>query len=109
MKKYDLSAIMRRAWIIFRKAGISFAEALQRAWSSAKARPINAETIRRAKEAANVTEETHTWAEWQSLGYEVVRGSKALFRVVLIWASKGDGKQYAASFFGASQVRPIAA
>ena len=68
-----------------------------------------AETIRRAKEAANVTEETHTWAEWQSLGYEVVRGSKALFRAVLIWASKGDGKQYAASFFGASQVRPIAA
>lgn len=62
MKKYDLSAIMRRAWIIFRKAGISFAEALHRAWSSAKARPINAETIRRAKEAANVTEETHTWA-----------------------------------------------
>ncbi|MEF2886497.1 hypothetical protein [Gemmiger sp.] len=42
-------------------------------------------------------------------GYEVVRGSKALFRAVLIWASKGDGKQYAASFFGASQVRPIAA
>ena len=31
MKKYDLSAIMRRAWIIFRKAGISFAEALHRA------------------------------------------------------------------------------
>lgn len=109
MKKYDLAAIMRRAWAIFRKAGISFAEALHRAWSSAKARPINAETIRRAKEAANVTEEAHTWAEWQSLGYEVVRGSKALFRAVLIWASKGDGKQYAASFFGASQVRPLAA
>lgn len=109
MKKYDLSAIMRRAWIIFRKAGISFAGALHRAWSSAKARPINAETIRRAKEAANVTDETHTWAEWQSLGYEVVRGSKAIFRAVLIWASRGDGRQYMASFFGASQVRPLAA
>lgn len=77
MKKYDLSAIMRRAWIIFRKA-------------------------------ANVTEEAHTWAEWQSLGYEVVRGSKAIFRAVLIWASRGDGRQYMASFFGASQVRPLA-
>lgn len=62
-----------------------------------------------AKKAANVTEEAHTWAEWQSLGYEVVRGSKAIFRAVLIWASRGDGRQYMASFFGASQVRPLAA
>ena len=74
MKKYDLSAIMRRAWAIFRKAGISFAEALHRAWSSAKARPINAETIRRAKEAANVTEEAHTW---QSGSPSVMRSSVA--------------------------------
>lgn len=108
MKKYDLSSIMRRAWDIFRKAGISFAEALHRAWSSAKARPINAEAIRRVKEAAGIIEDAHTWAEWKALGYEVMRGSKVLFRVVLIWASKGDGKQYTASFFGASQVRPIA-
>ena len=109
MKKYNLSEIMHKAWKLYRKGVGSFAEALHRAWSSAKARPINAETIRRAKEAANVTEETHTWAEWQSLGYEVVRGSKALFRAVLIWASKEDGRQYTASFFGVSQVRPIAA
>lgn len=108
MKKYDLSAIMRRAWVIFRKADISFAEALHRAWSSAKARPINAEAICQAKEAAGIIEDAHTWAEWKALGYEVMRGSKALFRAVLIWASKGDGKQYTASFFGASQVRPIA-
>ena len=109
MKKYNLSEIMHKAWKLYRKGVGSFAEALHRAWSSAKARPINAETIRRAKKAANVTEEAHTWAEWQSLGYEVVRGSKAIFRAVLIWASRGDGRQYMASFFGASQVRPLAA
>ena len=40
--KYDLSAIMSRAWAIFRKGGIVFAEALHRAWQSAKARPQNA-------------------------------------------------------------------
>ena len=39
--KYDLSAIMSRAWAIFRKAAISFAEALHRAWQTAKARPVN--------------------------------------------------------------------
>ena len=107
--KYNLHEIMCKAWKLYRKGVGSFAEALHRAWSSAKARPINAETIRRAKKAANVTEEAHTWAEWQSLGYEVVRGSKAIFRAVLIWASRGDGRQYMASFFGASQVRPLAA
>lgn len=109
MKKYDLSAIMRRAWAIFRKAGISFAESLHRAWNSAKARPINAETIRRAKVAAGIAEEVHTWAEWKALGYEVIHGSKAVLQANLIWASRGDGKRHTASFFGSSQVHPITA
>lgn len=46
------------------------------------------------------------WADWKAAGYEVIHGSKALFRAVLIWASHGDGKTYTASFFGASQVQP---
>ena len=45
----------------------------------------------------------------KAAGYEVIHGSKALFRAVLIWASHGDGKTYTASFFGASQVQPIEA
>jgi hypothetical protein len=107
--KYDLSAIMTRAWSIFHKLGVTFAEALHRAWQSAKARPQNEETILKAKEAAGVTEEAHTWAEWKERGYEVVHGSKALFRAVLIWASRGDGRSRTAAFFGASQVQPLAA
>ena len=50
--KYDLKAIMLRAWKNFRKGGMSFAEALHRAWLSAKAEPINAARIAAAKAAA---------------------------------------------------------
>ena len=42
MKKFDLSAIMCKAWKLYRKGVGSFAEALHRAWNSAKAAPINA-------------------------------------------------------------------
>ena len=106
--KYNLSKIMLKAWKIYRKTkNISFAEALHRAWLSAKAEEINAKRIETAKQAAGVTEETNTYSKWKELGYKVVHGSKALFGVPLIWASRGDGATYRASFFGASQVQPI--
>ena len=107
--KYDLKAIMQRAWRNFRKGGMSFAEALHRAWISAKAEPINAQRIEDAKAAAGVNEATATWNDWRKLGYEVIHGSKALFGVDLIWGSRGDGATYKARFFGASQVQPIQA
>lgn len=109
MKKYNLHDIMTRAWAIFRKAEISFAEALHRAWISEKAKPINAERIAQAKADAGITEETNTWSAWRELGYEVIHGSKALFGAELIYGSKGDGAIYKARFFGASQVQPITA
>ena len=105
---YNLKAIMEHAWRIFRKAAVSFAEALHRAWLSAKAEPINAQRIEEAKAAAGVQEETNTWAGWKALGYEVIHGMKALFGVTLIWGSRGDGATYEARFFGASQVQAIA-
>ena len=107
--KYNLSQIMKRAWELFRKMGLTFSEALHRAWMAAKAAPVNAERIEAAKAAAGVTEQTETWAGWKKLGYEVVHGSKALFGCDLIYASKGDGATYKARFFGASQVQPVAA
>ena len=107
--KYNMSKIMKAAWNIFRKYAVSFAEALHRAWQSAKAEPINAARVAAAKAAAGVTEQTNTWYGWKVLGYEVKHESKALFQTVLIYASKGDGATYKASFFGASQVQPIAA
>ena len=62
--KYDLKKIMLNAWKNYRRYNISFAEALHRAWLSAKAEEINAERIKRSKEAADVTEDTNTWVGW---------------------------------------------
>ena len=50
MKKFDLSAIMCKAWKLYRKGVGSFAEALHRAWNSAKAAPINAQRIEEAQQ-----------------------------------------------------------
>lgn len=106
--KYNLSKIMLKAWKVYRKTkNISFAEALHRAWLSAKAEKVNNYRIETAKKAAGVTEATNTWDGWKKAGFEVVHGSKALFSAVLIWGSRGDSATYKASFFGASQVQPI--
>ena len=107
--KYNLSRIMAKAWELFRKLGICFAECLHRAWAAAKAEPVNADRIAQAKAAAGITEEVNTWSGWQKLGYMVAHGSKALFGADLIYATKGDGAIYKARFFGASQVQPISA
>lgn len=107
--KYNLSKIMSKAWELFRKLKITFSEALHRAWQSAKAAPVNADRIAAAQAAAGIDEECNTWAGWKKAGYEVIHGSKALFQAILIYASKGDGETYKASFFSASQVQPLPA
>lgn len=107
MKKFDLSAIMRKAWRLYRKGVAAFAECLHRAWASAKAQPINDKRIAEAQQSAGVTEQVNTWAGWKAAGYEVVHGEKALFQTVLIHATKGDTATYRASFFGRSQVQPL--
>ena len=101
--KFNLRKIMLRAWELYRKGGLTFAECLHRSWLSAKAEPINAATVESAKAAAGVTEEANTWSGWRKLGYE------ALFGCSLIWGTKGDGATYQARFFGASQVQPVTA
>ena len=101
--RYNLRAIMAHAWRIFRKGAVAFAEALHRAWLSAKAEPINAARIEAAKAEAGVSEAVNTWAGWKALGREVIHGSKALFGCDLIYGSHGDGAIYKARFFGESQ------
>ena len=98
---------MKKAWELFRKGKITFAEALHRAWLPAKAVTINLKRIEDAKAAAGVEEETTTWREWKKIGYEVIHGSKALFGAGLIWGSRGDGAIYKARFFGRSQVQAL--
>lgn len=99
MKQYDMSSIMSAAWRIFRKGMLSFAAALRMAWANAKAH--NA-----AKEVAGIYEETHTWAGWRDLGYEVVHESKALFKAILIDLATKKGTRVTC-YFGSSQVQPI--
>ena len=105
--KYNLSEIMHKAWKLYRKGVGSFAEALHRAWSSAKAEPINAQRIEEAQQTAGIKEECRTWADWKKQGREVLHGAKAAFQVLLIYASKGDGQTYKASFFPASMTQPL--
>ena len=105
--KYNLRAIMLRAWMNFRKGGMTFGEALHRAWLSEKAQDVNQQRVEAAKEAAGILEEVNTWYGWKLLGFEVIHGMKALFGVDLIHGSKGDGAIYKARFFGASQVQAI--
>ena len=109
MKRYNLSAIMHRAWRLYREGKGSFAECLHRAWLSEKAQPINAARIEAAKAAAGISEECNTWAGWKKAGFEVIHGSKALFGCDLIHGSKGDGAVYKARFFSLSQTQPITA
>ena len=101
MEKYNLCSIMSAAWRIFRKGVQSFAIALRIAWANAKAH--NA-----AKEAAGISEETHTWAGWRNLGYEVIHESKALYRAILSDPATKNGTRITC-YFGASQVQPISA
>jgi len=105
--KYDLRAIMLRAWKNYRKGGMTFGEALHRAWLSEKAQDVNQQRVEAAKEAADILEEVNTWYGWKLLGFEVIHGMKALFGVDLIHGSKGDGATYKARFFGASQVQAM--
>lgn len=106
--KYNRSSIMTRAWEIFRKGTVNFAEALHRAWLSAKAEPVNAQRIEAAKAAAGISSECNTYTGWLAKGFKVIHGMKAAFGVELIWGSKGDGAIYKASFFTAEQVEAAA-
>ena len=96
MKQYNLSSIMNAAWRISRKGVQSFAIALRMAWANAKAHNT-------AKAAAGITEETHTWAGWSDLGYEVIHESKALYKAILSDPATKSGKRVT-YYYGASQV-----
>lgn len=99
--RYNLKSIMHSAWRFFRKGVETFALALKMAWANAKAHND-------AKAAAGVTEQTHTWAGWKALGYEVIHESKALYKVNLADPTTKKGTRLTA-YFGASQVQPISA
>lgn len=99
--KYHLSSIMKAAWRFFRKGAASFSLALRMAWANEKARHA-------AQEAAGIAEETHTWAGWKQLGYEVRHQSKAMYQATITDPATKSGTRRA-SYFGRSQVQTISA
>ncbi len=99
--KYNLSSIMKAAWRFFRKGAASFSLALRMAWANEKARLA-------AQKAAGIAEESHTWAGWKQLGYEVRHESKALYQAVIVDPATKSGTRKT-SYFGVSQVQPIMA
>lgn len=77
----------------------------------------NNEIISTAQALAGIAEECHTYGWWKNHGYQVRRGSKALFKAA-IWKhtsnvdmETGDEEAHmfmkTASFFGRSQVYKI--
>lgn len=107
--KYDLSKLMRKAWSLYRqaakKAAITFAEALRRAWKWAKAQAANNARIEAAANDAGIVEEYHGWAGWQAMGRMVIHGEKAAFQVTVDTPEKGEGKTFRKSFFTYSQTQ----
>lgn len=79
----------------------------------------NAEIIHSAQMLAGVFEECHTYGKWKSMGYQVKRGSKALFKATIwkytskknIETDDEESRMFmkTASFFGRSQVERIGA
>ena len=101
MNKYNLHSIMRAAWRLYRSGTASFSLALRIAWANEKARHAS-------QEAAGITEETHTWAGWKKLGYEVIHESKAMFQATFTDPATRSGTRRV-SYFSRSQVQPVTA
>ena len=101
MNKYNLRSIMSAAWRLYRSGTASFSLALRIAWANEKARHAS-------QEAAGITEETHTWAGWKKLGYEVIHESKAMFQATFTDPATRSGTRRV-SYFSRSQVQPVTA
>ena len=61
-----------------------------------------------AQEAAGITEESHTWAGWKKLGYEVRHHSRAIYQATITDPATKSGTRKT-SYFGRSQVQPVTA
>ena len=81
--------------------GLFFSGTEKIAWANEKARHA-------AQEAAGIEEESHTWAGWKKLGYEVRHQSKAIHQATITDPATKSGTRKT-SYFGRSQVQPISA
>ena len=110
--KYDLKAIMIRAWGIFRKFKYyhaeTFGEALHRAWEEVKHSDEVAEIVNNAIAESGITEVLRTWWGHKENGREVDHGEEHVLRVVIPYPAWGDGRTKIIDFFTESQTHEIA-
>lgn len=103
--KYNMSVLMSKAWSLYRKAKMSFSEALKLAWRWLKVQAANAEIVKAAIEAAGIDQETHTWAGWQSLGRMVIHTEQAVLKVTVADPTTRKGTRVK-SYFTYEQTQP---
>ena len=113
MKKYDLSRLMKKAWSLYRaaarKAAITFAEALRKAWQWLKVQAAAAAKVEAAAKALGIEEEYHTWAGWQALGRMVIHTSEAAFKVEVEDPTTKKGTRIKSFFlYSDTQAAPVA-
>jgi hypothetical protein len=112
MKKYNLKALMLKAWSLYRKAAkkaaTTFSAALKAAWAWLKVQAANAETVKAAMETAGVEEEAHTWSGWQALGRMVIHTEEAILKVTVSDPTTKSGTRLKA-YFTYSQTQPTPA
>lgn len=99
--KFNLRSIMKSAWNFFRKADITFSDALKMAWENEKRK-------NEAKAAAGITETVREWYAWFAAGREVIHESKAVLKVTLIDPATKSGTRVHC-YFTESQTKPIEA
>lgn len=95
-RTYNLSNIMKKAWVLFNANVGTFAECLKKAWADAKA---FVEAIRNHF----IEEEVHTWFGWKELGFEVIHDSKNVFQITVSDPKTKSGTRVL-SYFTRSQV-----
>ena len=99
--KFNLKSIMKSAWNFFRKADITFADALKMAWANEKRK-------NEAKAAAGITETVREWYAWFAAGREVIHESRAVLKITLLDPLTKSGTRVH-SYFTEAQTRPIEA
>lgn len=98
MKKYNLSEIMKRAWELVKKAGMTISAGLKKAWKEAKEmeRTLREKVMNELKslieEAADVYDYEIIENAWNKYGK-----SRTYFKIV---ETRGNSKHYSTYDFG---------
>lgn len=112
--KYNLKAIMNKAWSLYRqamkKAAITFSEALKKAWAWAKVQPANKAIVEAAAEAAGYGDMVcRTWYGWKATGREVMHTEKAAFQVEIADPTTRKGTRIESYFTYEQTYEPMVA